>query len=181
MAKNWKNIQADIAQIPRKDLENLLIKAMRNHETFYQYVWVNHLDKDFGTNDLFNQYLGEINALLIKGYRGASEELRAANMIDACRKHLDNFSKVSEDKEKALALALHVLENPITNYSGFSGTCFTKFDYAYFLLFRKAKTLFYSLHPDIQHEYRNRMQTLLSQLKKFSRHLNAVYELKDEI
>jgi hypothetical protein len=176
MAKNWKAIQAEIAKMARKDLENLLVKAMRSHETFFQYVWVNHLDKEYGTNDLFDQYLGEMNVLLAKGYRGASEELRAANMIDTCRKHLDNFSKVSGDKEKALVLALHVLESPITNFKNFAGTCFTKYDYAYFLLFGKAKTLFYSMHTDIQHEYRNRMQTLLNQLKKSSRHLNQVYD-----
>jgi hypothetical protein len=181
MAKNWKEIQSLIANMPRKDVENLLLKAMRKHETFYQYVWVNYFDKADGANDLYEQYLSEINGLMIKGYRGASEELRTANMLDACRKHIDNFCKASDSKERALQLALYVLENPITNYPGFASTCFTKYDYSYFMLFKKAKTHFFSLHPDIQHEYRSRLQTILTKLKRHSSHLDYVYELNDEI
>jgi hypothetical protein len=76
---------------------------------------------------------------------------------------------------------LYVLENPITNYPGFASTCFTKYDYSYFMLFKKAKTHFFSLHPDIQHEYRSRLQTILTKLKRHSSHLDYVYELNDEI
>ncbi len=88
MDKSWKEIQAEIAVMPRKQVENLLVKAMRESDSFYQYVWVNHLDKEEGEAKLYDQYVAEINGLLKKGYRGASEELRAANMLAALKKRL---------------------------------------------------------------------------------------------
>jgi hypothetical protein len=54
MRKNWKEIQVAIATLPRKDIEALLVKAIRESSTFYQYVWVNHLDKEAGEEQLYS-------------------------------------------------------------------------------------------------------------------------------
>ena len=94
--------------------------------------------------------------------------LRPANMIDTRRKHLDAFRKISDSKERLPALRLHISEHPTVNYSEFSGTCFTKYDYTYYMLFIKTKTLYHSLHPDIQFEYSKRLQAVLILLKKYS-------------
>ncbi|TAD94360.1 MAG: hypothetical protein EAY75_00125 [Bacteroidetes bacterium] len=181
MGKSFKEIQAALATMRRKDVENLLIKAMRDSDSFYQYVWVNHLDKEAGEAQVFEQYKAEIKALLKKGYRGASLELRAANMIAACKKKLDAFIKVCKAKDKAVELGLYVAEHPATDYEGHSGTCYTKYDFEYYMLFKKIRSLYQALHHDIQYEYTERLQKMLTQLKKHFRHLDYVYDLPDEL
>jgi hypothetical protein len=179
--KNWKEIQARVAAMPRRQVENLLVKAMRESDSFYQYVWVNYIDKEAGEAKLYDQYVAEINGLLKKGYRGASEELRAANMLAACKKKVDDFSKVCPAKDKAVELGLYVAGHENTNYPNYAGTCFTKFDYEYFMLFKKIKSLYKSLHADIQYEYEERLQSILTQLKTHSRHLDYVNDLPDKL
>jgi hypothetical protein len=179
--KNWKDIQKIISDMPRKEVEGLLVKAMRESDSFYQYVWVNHLDKEAGEAQLFEQYDAEIEGLMYKGYRGASEELRAANMLAACRKKVDDFSKICRAKDRAVELGLWVAEHPETNYEVLSGTCFTKYDHEYYMLFKKIRSLYLTLHPDIQHEYTERLQNMLTLLKRHSRHLDYVYHLPDQL
>jgi hypothetical protein len=181
MRKSWKEIQVAIANMPRKDIEALLVKAMRESSTFYQYVWVNHLDKEAGEEQLYEQYKTEIQGLLSKGYRGSSAELRAANMLAACRNKLDAFGKVCQSKDKAVELGLYIATHPFINYPDYSGTCFTKYDYEYYMLFKKIRSLYQTLHPDIQHEYKEKLQTILTKLKKYSRHLDYVYDLPERL
>lgn len=170
-----------MAKFPRKELEGLLTLAMRKHDDIFEYVWINYLDKEYGRLDLYEQYLGDINGLLAKGYRGRSDQLRVAARIDACKKHLENFIKAGAEKDKALDLTLFVLEHAAVGYPDMSGTCFTKYDYAYYMLFKKAKSLFYGLHSDLQLDYRARLQAILSKLKRHSSHLNYVYDLAETI
>jgi hypothetical protein len=181
MPKNWKDIQARVAKLPRKELEGLLLMAMKKHADVFEYVWINYLDKEYGRQDLYEQYLADINGLLAKGYRGRSDELRAAASIDACKKHLDNFTKAGAEKDKALDLALFVLEHSAVGYPDMAGTCFTRYDYAYYMLFKRAKSLYYGLHSDLQLDYRSRLQAILSKLKRHSSHLNYVYDLEETI
>jgi hypothetical protein len=181
MRKSWKEIQVALANMPRKDIEALLVKAMRESNTFYQYVWVNHLDKEAGEEQLYEQYKTEIQGLLSKAYRGASPEMRAANMLSACRNKLDAFGKVCRSKDKAVELGLYIATHPFTNYTEYSGTCFTKYDYEYYMLFKKIKSFYQTLHPDIQHEYTEQLQNILNNLKKFSRHLDYVYNLPERL
>jgi hypothetical protein len=181
MEKDWKAIQKQVSSLSKVDLEKLVLKGMRNNKTYFEFVWVNYLDKEFGEEDLLEKGKGELENLLLKSYRGRCDELRRAAAIDSCKKRIEELYKVARQKDKILELTLYVLENSLAEYPKLAGTCFTRYDYAYYLLFKKGKSIFYSLHEEIQHEFRGRLQKILLQLKKHSSHMDYVYDLPDEV
>ncbi len=181
MEKDWKAIQKQITSLSKGDLEKLVLKGMRSNKAYFEFVWVNYLDKEFGEEDFLSKGKSEVENLLLKSYRGRCDELRRAAAIDSCKKRIEELNKVARQKDKILELTLFVLEHNLVEYPDLAGTCFTKYDYAYYLLFKKGKTIFYSLHEDIQHEFRDRLQKILSQLKRHSSHLDYVYDLPDKI
>jgi len=182
MAKVHPDIITEIRNLSRKDLEKLVHKAASNDKNFHDYLMVNYVDKDFGEKDLFEEAKSDIYKLFFKSYKGISPQLRSANMLSACIKRINEFSKICKNKNLEADLLVLVLDEAFSNESDFFGTCFTNFDYKVGLVLKRLITIVTKrLHEDYLADYKEKMNVYLSRLKKTSSHLDFIYNLPEKI
>jgi len=178
MAKVDERIKNTISLLPPKELVKLILKAASKDKSFHDFLLINYIDKDFGETDLFETAIEDLEFLFVKNYKGYAPELRMANMLTACHKRIDEFSKVSKDKKLELDLVLHVLEIPFSRPEKTLETCFTKYNYRIFLLVKKAIKLYNKLHEDYKIEYTAKLTKYLDVLNRSSDHLDYVYNMQ---
>ncbi len=171
-----------IKKLGKEELEKLVLKAAQKDITFYNYLLINYVDKEFGEQDLFDDALGDIEMLFIKNYKGYAEELKLGNMLAACHKRINEFSKVSKNKELELKLIMHVLELPFSLSSNLFCTCFTNYNYRVSLLIKKAIALLQNkLHEDFKIEYSKTINGYLETLHRTSGYLDSVSGLPMQV
>jgi hypothetical protein len=173
------NIKEAIKNIPRQDLEKLLLKAISKNVDIKNYVLVNYVDTTYGEQDLYDKTKKELSLMFTKRYKGFVEELQYAEMLAACYKKIIEFSKVCKNKEYELKLILFVLEIPFSlHYSCFE-TCFTNFNYRVCLLLNRAIGILQKkLHPDYKMEYEPTLKKYSDFLFKHCDYLDSVQKLK---
>ena len=172
-----KEEKEQIKSLPKKDLENIIIKLATKKEN-YHYLLVNYLDKESGEQELFQEAKADIDKLCTKRYKGFSEQLQIANLIATCVKRISEFSKVSNKKNLEADLILYALEIPFSYHSGMFGTCFTQFDYKTGLLLKRLITIVTKkLHEDYVEDYRVIINEYLNRLHSTSDHLDSIYDL----
>ena len=94
MARISSQLKEEITKLSKKDLEKLILKAATMHQTFQDYLLVNHIDLVHGKKELFYIAKSDLNNLMVKNYKGFSEELRMANMLAACNKRINELESV---------------------------------------------------------------------------------------
>jgi hypothetical protein len=167
-----------IKKLGKDELEKLVIKAATKDNSFYNYLLVNYVDKEFGEQDLYEKAKEDIDVLFRKSYKGFSKELQLANMLAACHKRINEFSKICKNKELELKLFMHVLEIPFSLSSDLFGTCFTNYNYRVSLLLKKAISLLQNkLHQDYAIEYSKTINAYLETLHRASNYLDCVSNL----
>jgi hypothetical protein len=182
MAKIDSFYKEKLAEISRKDLEKLVLKAAASNPQFYNYLIINYLDRAYGEADLFEKTKAEIDTLFYKKYKGYSIELVAANMLAACNKKIVAFDKVCKDKTKVIDLILFVLEVPFSNKNVSFSTCFTKFNYQISLLIKKAINLLENkVHPDYHIQYVPILNNYLQTLHRTCDYLDYITALPSSI
>lgn len=182
MPKLDLKIKTEINLLSNPNLVKLVIKAASQSEDFYNYLIVNYLDKDNGEKDLFEKAKVELKILLSKSYKGYSLELVMANMLAACNKRINEFSKISKDHSLSMDLIMMVLETPFALSTNHFTTCFTRYNQQVYLLVKKAITLLKNkLHEDYQIQYAPQLNEYLTILHRTSGHLDYVYSLPKSI
>ena len=182
MPKLDQKIKEKIGSLSKKDLEKLVIKAASSNQQFYDYLLVNHIDTEFAGGDMYEQALTDIKNLMNKNYKGFADELKLANMLDACNKRIAQFGKNCKDKSRELDLLMYELEVPFSLPSKMFTTCFTNYNYRVFLMLKKAITLLETkLHEDYMIQYAPKLNEYLSVFHKTSSHLDYVYGMQKEI
>ena len=182
MPKLDLKIKAEINLLSKPDLVKLIIKAASQSEDFYNYLIINYLDKDNGEKDLFDKAKVDLTLLLSKSYKGYSLELVMANMLAACNKRINEFSKISKDHSLSMDLIMMVLETPFSLSTNHFITCFTRYNQQVYLLIKKALTLLKNkLHEDYHIQYAPQLNEYLIILHRTSRHLDYIYSLPKSI
>ncbi len=182
MAKVNPEIISKIEKLSKKELEKLVLKAASKDKSFHDYLFVNFADKDFGENDLFKEAKSDIHKLFFKSYKGYSPQLQSANMLSACIKRINEFSKICKNKNLEADLLVFVLDEAFTHDPAFFGTCFTNFDYKAGLILKRLITLVTKkLHEDYLADYKEKINIYLSRLKSTSSHLDFIYHLPEKI
>lgn len=181
MPKISKEIKEQIRVLSKKELEDIVIKLASNKEN-YDFLLVNYLDKESGEQDLFEEAKADIDLLSRKRYKGFSEQLQLANMLGACVKRINEFSKVSKKKNLEADLILHVLAIPFSYPTNMLGTCFTAYDYKTGMLLKRLITLVTKkLHEDYRIEYEDTINDYLNILHQTSNHIDTIYDLPKSI
>lgn len=182
MPKIGASLKAEINQLSKQDLIKLVIKAATGSKTFYDHLIVNYIDKVNGEQDMFERAKQDLLLLTNKSYRGFSDELRMANMLDACNKRITEFAKVCKDKSLEMELILYALEIPFSMSTNYFTTCFTKYNYQVYLLVKKAITLLKTkLHEDYGIQYKPKLNEYLAILHRTSKHLDYIYAMPESI
>jgi len=176
------DIKEKIQSLPKSELVKIVLKFAAKEKGFYDYLLVNYLDKEVGEQDMFEEAKADLERLFAERYKGFSEELQLANMLAACTKRINEFTKISKNKNLEADLLLHVLNVPFTMTGNLFGTCFTAYDNKVaYMLKRLINVVTNKLHPDYQIEYQESINNFLNILHRRSDFLNSVFVLPKSI
>lgn len=104
------------------------------------------------------------------------------NMLSACIKRINEFTKVSKNKIMEADLLVEVLDEAFKLPPNFFGTCFTGFDSKVGQILKRLITLpTTKLHNDYLLDYRDKINGYLNRLHKTSNHLDHIYYLPSQI
>jgi len=182
MPKLDTDFKKQIRSLSKTNLEDIVLRFASKHKEVHDFLMINYFDKQFGEDDLFDEARNDIRTLFLKRYKGFSEELQMAAMIEACGKRITEFDKLCKKKNLCADLILLVLEEAFSNFPRLFGTCFTKFDYKVALLLKKLVTIVTTkLHPDYTIEYAGKINGYLGALHKTSNHINFIYAMPASI
>ena len=182
MPKITPDLKQQIQNLSKADLEKVVIKIAGKNKAVFDYLQVNFFNKEFGEQDLFEEAKTDLNKLFGKSYKGFSEQLQLANMLSACVKRLNEFTKINKNKKLEADLVMYILDVPFSCSGNFYGTCFTAFDYRVGLLVKRMVTLVNSkLHEDYRIEYTEKINNYLKILHRTSSHIDMIYSLPQEI
>lgn len=178
ISKIDSSIIQTLSKLTKEDLLKLVLKAASKDKTFHDYLLVNIGDTESGEKDLFQQAL----VILAKQHKGFTKELRMANALQACNKHVETFGKVCKNKKYELELVMYLLRKVFYNAQLSFGTCFTNFDYRVALLLKKAISLLTKkMHEDYKVDYAEEINHYLSILKSRANYFDFVSALPDKI
>jgi len=121
-------IKEQIKKLDYYDLKDIVLKLASKEKIVYDFVINNYLDKESGEKELFEITKSDLEIIFRKRYKGFSEQLQLANMLRACIKRINEFTKISKNKVLEADLLLHILEIPFSLTTNMFGTCFTQYD-----------------------------------------------------
>ncbi|MDD3858801.1 MAG: hypothetical protein PHW83_01265 [Bacteroidales bacterium] len=181
MAKVKSEIAEAIKKLERSELEKIILRAAGKYPEFHDSLFATYTDKQTAEAELFEIAQKDIELLFCKRYKGFSEELQFANMLAACHKRINDFSKLSKNKCLELDLVLHVLEFPFSLKSNAFETCFTNFNYRVALLVKKAIGIYNKLDEDYKIDYTDKINNYLEILHRTCNYLDFIYVLPAKV
>lgn len=182
MPKLNADTKEQIKRLDKKALQDIVIKMASRDKMVFDYVKVNYLNKEFGEDELFEETKADLQQLFSKQYKGFTDQLRVANMLSACVKRINEFTKVSKNKVLEAELLIFILDYPFSLPEDFFGTTFTQFDTKVATIVKRLITLVTKrLHEDYRLDYKNKINGYLEFLHRNSNHNDLVYNLPHEI
>ncbi len=182
MTKISNEIKDKIVQLSKAELEKIVIRIASKDKAIVDYLLVNYFEKEIGEIDLFEETKIDLELLFRKSYKGFSEELQLANMVSACIKRINLFSKICKNKKLETDLLMYTLEFIFSFSTNLFGTCFTTYDYKVALLVKRVITLVETkLHQDFKIEYTATINNYLTTLHRTSNHIDFIYGLPPSI
>ncbi|MBN2745412.1 MAG: hypothetical protein JXR34_01685 [Bacteroidales bacterium] len=171
-----------IRKLKYAELQDIVLKLSSKEKSVYDYVLTNYLDKEFGEQELFETTKADLEIIFRKRYKGFSEQLQIANMLAACIKRINEFTKISKNKTFEADLLLYILEIPFSLNTSMFGTCFTQFDTKVALIVKRLiNVVTKKLHEDYKIEYEETINDYLQKLHRTSNHVDTVYNLPKAI
>ena len=154
-----------------------MLQYLRNYAIVEKMATVRH--KYFNAS---KQAKEDLDSLFMKSYKGYTDQLRLANMLSACTKRINEFSKICKNKTLEIDLVMHVLEAIFSETTNLFGTCFTTFDYKVGVMVKRAITLIETkIHPDYKIEYSSKINSYLNVLHRTANHIDAIYGMPEAI
>ena len=182
MPRLKKEEREQIEKLSHKELTQIVVKAASMEKSVYDYIMINFLDKSSGEQELFEQTKENISRLFVKRYKGYSEQLQAKNMLSACIKSVNEFSRASKNKVLEAELLIYILDEAFSYPHDFFGTCFTAFDTKTAQILKRLITIVTKkIHEDYFIEYKDKINEYLKLLHRRSDHLDYIYRLPQSI
>ena len=177
-----KETREQIKSLQRSELEQIVLKMATKEKAVYDFILLNYLDKESGEADLYQATISDLEGLVIKGYRGRGEEQIATNMLNACIKRVNEFTKASKNKKLEADLLMYLLKISFDSGVADFGTYYNGFDYKVSTILKRCITIVTKkLHSDYFIEYQDKLNKYLSFLHKTSNHVDSIYDMPAEI
>jgi hypothetical protein len=177
-----KETKERIKKLDYKDLQDIVISLASKEKTAYDFILLNYLDKESGEQDLFEATKADLEIIFRKRHKGFSEELQIANMLGACIKRINEFTKISKNKVLEAELLMYILQIPFSLTTKMFGTCFTQYDTKVAMITKRLITIVTKkLHEDYKIEYEDKINNYLQILHRTSNHIDTVYNLPKTI
>lgn len=156
------DIKEQIKLLSRVDLERIIVKIAAKEKSVYDYLVLNYFDKEGGEQDLVAEVKTDLDKLFRKSYKGYAQELQMANMVSACTKRINEFSKISSNKKHEADLLVYVLDVPFSMSSKLFGTCFSAYDQKVTMMLKRLITIVTTkLHSDYLIDYQDKINKYL--------------------
>lgn len=182
MPRLSKEIKEKIKKLDNKELQDIVLKLASKEKMVYDFLIANYLDKETGEKKLFDKTKEDLDILFGKRYKGFAEELQLANMLGACIKRINEFTKISKNKVLEADLLIYILEVPFSLSTNMFGTCFTQYDTKVAMIVKRLINLVTKkLHEDYRIEYETVINDYLQILHRTSSHIDTVYNLPKAI
>ena len=92
-----------------------------------------------------------------------------ANMLSACIKRINEFTKISKNKALEADLLMYILEIPFSLNETMFGTCFTQYDTKVAMILKRLiNVVTKKLHEDYKIEYEEKINNYLQILHRNS-------------
>jgi hypothetical protein len=177
-----KETKERIKKLDYKELQDIVLKLASKEKPVYDYIFANYLDKESGEKELYEVTKADLEILFRKRYKGFSAQLQLANMLGACIRRVNEFTKISNNRVFEAELLLHILEVPFAYTTKMFGTCFTQYDSKVAVILKRLITVVTKkLHEDYRIEYEYKINTYLKVLHDNSSHIDAVYKMPKAI
>jgi YesN/AraC family two-component response regulator len=182
MPRLTKETRDSIKNLKVNELQEIVLKLAASDKTAYDYVFTNYLNKETGEKELMEETKSDLEVLFLKRYKGYADELKTANMLAACIKRINTFTKISKNKQYEAELLLYILEIPFSLSPNMFGTCFTQYDTKVALILKRLINLVTKkMHEDYTIEYQGTINRYLQILHQRSNHIDTIYELPKSI
>ncbi len=182
MPRLSKETKEQIANLSPIELQQIVLKVAAKEKSVYDYLLVNYLNKETGEQELFEEAKADLDALFYKAYKGFSQELKLANMLAACIKRLNEFTKVSKNEVLEAELLVFILEEPFSLSTNLFGTCFTTYDTKVAQILKRLITVVTKKsHEDYKIDYEDKINKWLQILHRTSNHLDMIYGMPEAI
>jgi hypothetical protein len=175
-------VKDQIRQLDKGELQDIVLKLASKEKLVYDFVITNYLNREYGEKELFETTKTDLEIIFRKRYKGFSQQLQLANMLGACIKRINEFTKISKSKVLEADLLLHILEIPFTLNTNIFGTCFTQYDTKVAMIVKRLiNVVTKNLHDDYRVEYEETINDYLQILHRTSSHIDTVYNLPKAI
>lgn len=181
MPKLISDIKQQIKALSKAQLEEVVLKMAAKDLTFLNFLQVNYLDKESGEKELFDKTKADLSVLFTKRYKGFAEQLQLANMLNACIKRINEFVKISRNKEMEADLLLFILDEVFAYPVDYLGKCFTTYDTRIAIILRRLINVVQKLHPDYFIGYQDKINQYLATLHRTSNFIDTVYNLPQSV
>jgi hypothetical protein len=182
MPRLSKEIKEQIKTLDNSVLQEIVLKLASKEKLVYDFVMTNYLDKESGEKELFETTKADLELIFRKRYKGYAEEMKLANMLGACIKRINEFTKISKNKVLEAELLLHILNIPFSLTTNMFGTCFTQYDTKVAMIVKRLINIVTTkLHEDYKIEYEIAINEYLKILHRTSSHIDTVYKLPKAI
>lgn len=175
-------IKDQIKKLDYRELQEIVIKLASKEKMVFDFLIANYLDKETGEKELFDKTKDDLDIIFGKRYKGFSEQLQLANMLGACIKRINEFTKISKNKVLETDLLLYILEIPFSLSTNMFGTCFSQYDTKVAIILKRLINIVTKkLHVDYKIEYETVINDYLQILHRTSSHNDTVYNLPEAI
>lgn len=182
MPRLTKETKERIKNLEVNALQEIVLKLAASEKTAYDYIFFNYLNKETGEKELLEQTKSDLEFLFLKRHKGFSDELKTANMLAACIKRINAFTKISKNKQYEAELLLYILEIPFSLSPNMFGTSFTQYDTKVALILKRLINLVTKkMHEDYKIEYQETINNYLQILHHRSNHIDTIYNLPKSI
>ncbi len=178
ISQEFKSI---IKELPKEELEKIVINFARKNQEFFDVLHVNYLSKDEEINDLFVETKFKID-MDFDFIPGRVVQKKLAKAIGEAVKEINYFVKVTKNKKFEADLLIYLLDFVYSNYQNELGTCWTVFDSKLAITTNRTINLITKyLHEDYLLDYRDKINGYLNVLHKKCRYLNYVFDMPENI
>ena len=181
MPKISQEFKSIIKELPKEELEKIVINFARKNQEFFDLLHINYLSKDEEINDLFEETKLKID-MAFDFIPGRVVQKKLAKAIEKAITEINYFKKVTKNKKLEADLLIYLLDFVYSNYQEELSTCWTAFDSKLAITTNRAINLITkNLHEDYLLDYRDKLNSYLNVLHKECRHLDYVFDMPKSI
>jgi hypothetical protein len=177
MAKSHPLLKEVVADLSKKELEKLVLKAAIKSKAFHDYLVVNHIGDGLGEQELFEQAKEAIINASFKNFRGRSYEKQQNRFLMAALKIISEFDKNAKTKTLTLDLLIDLIRAQVDDDLITYNTYYQAYDNKMISLVERAKKMTQKIHPDLVIDYKGTINKFVYFLKGKCRNASHLEEL----